>query len=857
MLRLSSRPLLAAHLCARVLLAGALLWAPLGVGTVRADAQEANGAGTPGTGTLGTARDQVPVAPHDAASEKAFWLDQELPSEAKRREFEGTSEWQRLTPHPGSDALLEKLRAQFVAGSSHSAGELELLDPAKAVAFYGDFLTQNKDVTNDGVELRVRVSSLAAQLLATSLHNPRRALDVYDWSIALLQGTGVPMWMRLAVERDHLIRGQRGQEKTTEQVQLNAVAPVVPGVVAAPSVVTLGVAAPASPKTPAIGATPDAVTLDAMKGVTASTPAGAVTTKPVTVGVGVPTDRMKTASTVAAVNPFIAPLSSANPVAAPSLGSVSVLPLSPQATKAALVGVPNGVVLTPMKSAPERALMALDSVAAPSALVPPFPSAVSPAGVEAVGIAPLPSAVSTAKQTDVSPIVAQNDDEVIAPRLIGNVAPVGVVSQSEKLQGGNKVVPVTALAVSFDRNTTRRDAALAQIKAGTLSPEDAWQSGALTYDNIVDFFQAGAAEWIINARQKDNGLHHALIVLLLAHEGERFKNLPSVPPYLRLWLADYYQSQGDSKCVEVAESILSQLPKPLTKEANWYDRMPLTFQAIERMGWFYDAVGQNKKCAQTWLRVADYCPRGGWWTGDMYLLSARALVKDGQLAEAKKLRDQVPSVNNGWLSILAAYDEAQPLIDTGKLDEAKAVLLRPSGPETQQADFQIAQNAWLASVSYRQGRLDEAFRYGQKATEAGKQGSFSSDSVHNLYDMGHDVYLRAGGWKTQPIQCDVKEIVLKTNPSHLDQPLYARFRIKTYGDQSVTATVDNPAIQVRVLPVDNWQKNGLEAQEEEKEVVIQVTFKQKTNDGRISSSVLLQDSMVPDSMKRVPVFIRP
>ena len=60
-----------------------------------------------------------------------------------------------------------------------------------------------------------------------------------------------------------------------------------------------------------------------------------------------------------------------------------------------------------------------------------------------------------------------------------------------------------------------------------------------------------------------------------------------------------------------------------------------------------------------------------------------------------------------------------------------------------------------------------------------------------------------------------------TNPLHPDQPLYARFRIKTYGDTSVKATVDNPQVQVRVLPIDNWRREGLDAHEEEMEVIVQ------------------------------------
>ena len=89
---------------------------------------------------------------------------------------------------------------------------------------------------------------------------------------------------------------------------------------------------------------------------------------------------------------------------------------------------------------------------------------------------------------------------------------------------------------------------------------------------------------------------------------------------------------------------------------------------------------------------------------------------------------------------------------------------------------------------------------------------------------------RLEGWKKQPIQTDTKEVVFQANPSQPNRPLYARFRIKTYGDTSVTASVDNPNIQARVLPVNNWQREGTNAQEEEMEVIVQSNSLNKFND---------------------------
>ena len=120
------------------------------------------------------------------------------------------------------------------------------------------------------------------------------------------------------------------------------------------------------------------------------------------------------------------------------------------------------------------------------------------------------------------------------------------------------------------------------------------------------------------------------------------------------------------------------------------------------------------------------------------------------------------------------------------------------------------------------GDLEATLHYSKVAFEAYKQADdVPAGLTRNLYDQARDLYNRSGGWKTQPIQTDTKEVVFQANPSQPDKPLYARFRIKTYGDTSVTVSVDNPQIQARVLPVNNWQREGLNAREEEMEVIVQ------------------------------------
>ncbi len=354
-----------------------------------------------------------------------------------------------------------------------------------------------------------------------------------------------------------------------------------------------------------------------------------------------------------------------------------------------------------------------------------------------------------------------------------------------------------------------------KLRAHSLTPQQAWEAGDLDVPDLIYFLESldrwGGFYWEI-----DLDLRRQVVALLVQHGQKQLQQPEKLSPAVRLWLADYYGSINAPECLALCESILREQKEPKKGEDA------LTFQALERMAWFYRDQGQHEKEAEIWLRVPTSIPDPGWWQSDALIEAARAYSKAGKSEEARRLYVQVPKFGDGWHTAMSYYDQALPLLDAGKLDEAKAILSKELQAKENSEIGLIAQNAWLASLAYRQGKLDEAMRHGQIVTQLGEKTQLPNASVKSLCTLGRDIYNRAGGWKTQPIQSDVKELIIKTNPSQPDQPLYARFQIKTYGAQTVIAIVDNPAIQARVLPIDKWQKSGLEAQEEKKEVVLEL-----------------------------------
>lgn len=439
-----------------------------------------------------------------------------------------------------------------------------------------------------------------------------------------------------------------------------------------------------------------------------------------------------------------------------------------------------------------------------------WPAPLQPQASPAVARAPM----ITLSTGALSPIVATSPQTITLPT--GATLPQMMTPATTAV--GALGTPSPVLDAAFVRSS----GALGQIRAGVLSPAAAWQRGDLRAEDAVAFLQSGSNLWIDHESESRRRLHHAFAEVLVRHASERLAPLSSVPPRVRLWMADYYGSRGDAHTLEVAESLISEFQNPQGQKLA-PGQMEMLYQVVQRLAWFYREQGQPEKAAQAWERLPELVGVPGWWKPDALLEAARLYTAAGQEQTAKTLYAQVPQYGHGWFSVLSLYDQAQPLILAGKLEQARALLSRPLQLTSEQSNGQIAQNAWLASLVYQQGDLDAALLYGERVKEAAKAGPSTRASVNNLAQMGLDIYNRAGGWRKQPIQSETKEVIFEINPNEPNRTQYKRFRIKTYGDFTIKAMVAHPAVQVRVRPLINWQRSGLSTQEYQTEIILQTS----------------------------------
>lgn len=430
--------------------------------------------------------------------------------------------------------------------------------------------------------------------------------------------------------------------------------------------------------------------------------------------------------------------------------------------------------------------------------------------------------------------------QVGVPQL-APVAPVGVAPTSTgvapvEMVGGMGVAPVGAVGgVQMSGVNTGVSLLINQIAAGQMTMDEAWDKGLLDAPKVLQLLGQSAR---LTEDASNETLQRDLAGLLVRLAPASVATPETLSARVRVALCRYYSSVGDARTIPLCEALIAekldgkQINQPSASNPDG-GSSSLYLSSVICLAQYYQKVGQWQKAGETWERALTFWQDASWWQAGVRIDAARAYKRTGtpeNKSKAESLYAQVPGFGDSWDTVMARYDHAQPLMNAGKLDEAQAILSAPLKLDERSEFGVIAQNTWLANIAYQKGDLDNALRLSKIAVDAGQGVALTNDSIRGLYSMARDTNTRSGGWKNQPIQTDTKNVVFQANPSQHEAPLYARFRIKTYGDTSITASVDNPNIQARVLPVNNWQHEGLNAHEEEMEVVVQSNSQNKFND---------------------------
>jgi tetratricopeptide (TPR) repeat protein len=312
-----------------------------------------------------------------------------------------------------------------------------------------------------------------------------------------------------------------------------------------------------------------------------------------------------------------------------------------------------------------------------------------------------------------------------------------------------------------------------QINNGALSPQQAWDDKLIDVNDLLWIFTSCIEPWGSFGGKKNVEVRRALVRLLIQHGGDKSAAPEKLPPVVRLWLADYYQSVKDEKSVALCESILSEIKMPVKGENA------LVFQTVERIGWYYRNVGQYEKSAQSWLRMKDYHADVGWWIPDSMVAAARQYYLGGNEAKAQELYAQVPAFGNGWLSGLAFYDQANALITKGQHTEARALLTK-TVQGNRAEDVQVALWALLAYSHYVTGDFTVAQQWSKKALKqykSLKNPSTDSDLEFQVKEA-HRILQWSAQWMKQPFICEPK--VISSDEPRSTKPLTYQIMVRSH-----------------------------------------------------------------------------
>ena len=388
----------------------------------------------------------------------------------------------------------------------------------------------------------------------------------------------------------------------------------------------------------------------------------------------------------------------------------------------------------------------------------------------------------------------QNQPDGVAPVTFGAVT---TPAKSQKIAAKSPIAELKPLSpIKFDLSNTARDIALVQIKAGALTMEEAWQSGALTYDNIADLLEHETDVYVIHFQGEDRRLHHQLVELLLQHESARFDALEKVPQRVRLWLADYYQSQGNEKAIAVAQSIVAEHQQP-TKGSE-----PIVFQALERQAWFYQEQRKYELAAETWKRVPSYVtntdwmiPDAIWQTGRYYLWAGKPDVAEPYFAQAAKQE-------NKFIVTMVTYDKVGALLNAGKNAEASQLAQATLQTVTEPVDRAL--NLMLLSQSlYANGDFAEAQAAAQSCIEeAAKAKNVNAAIGFDVVSPTAKGLLRWSQlWQKKPLVCSPESLNYKVNTQQTMSKV--RVNVRSFKAVPLSVKCDDARVKYAVVPLED------------------------------------------------------
>ena len=429
------------------------------------------------------------------------------------------------------------------------------------------------------------------------------------------------------------------------------------------------------------------------------------------------------------------------------------------------------------------------------------PEVPAPIAIPRVEVAPVAPVAPGVKPGQVAPVAG------VAVGKAGQTAPVAGVAVGK----AGKTAPVAGVAlangtrpevatVGVDAQAIKLPALIAKLRARAITPQAAWEAGEMNADDVFSLLESLDA-WGGFGWEKDIDLRRQIVAVLVNNAPKRTEGAAKLSPVARLWLADYYGSIGDERCLSLADGILAEFKQPKVGS----DTEALVYQALERQAWFYRDRRQYEAAAKKWASVATFVSNTQWMIPDGIWQAGRMYLWGGKPEQAEPYFAQVEAQENKFFVTMVTYDKVGALINAGKSEEAVRLAKQTLQGNDASLDRSISL-LLLSQALYASGDFAGAQAAAQECQqEAAKTRDVTPEIGFDVVTLTAQSLLRWSQiWQKTPMICSPKSLSYKANADNSVR----KIRVTVRSSKAVPLDVkcDDARVKCTVVPLpdDPW-----------------------------------------------------
>ena len=446
------------------------------------------------------------------------------------------------------------------------------------------------------------------------------------------------------------------------------------------------------------------------------------------------------------------------------------------------------------------------------AQAPEVPAPVTIPRVEIAPVAPVAPGVKPGQVAPVAGVAVGKAGQTapvagIAVGKAGQTAPVASVAVGK----AGKTAPVAGVAlangtrpevatIGVDAQAIKLPALIAKLRARAITPQAAWEAGEMNADDVFSLLQSLDA-WGGFGWEKDIDLRRQIVAVLVNNAPKRTEGAAKLSPVARLWLADYYGSIGDERCLSLADGILAEFKQPKVGS----DTEALVFQALERQAWFYRDGRQYEAAAKKWASIPTVVSNTQWMIPDGIWQAGRMYLWGGKPEQAEPYFAQVEAQENKFFVTMVTYDKVGALMNAGKNEEA--VQLAKQTLQISKAPLDRAINLlMLGQALYASGDFAGA----QAAAQECQQQASQTKDVAPEIGFGvveptvQDLLKWSQLWQKTPLICWPEVVSYKVDVGKSSRK--ARVTVRSFKAVPLSVKCDDARVRCTVVPLkdDPW-----------------------------------------------------